>query len=180
MALTEVDEKKGAEQPGVTDWYRAMQERLSERGSGWGHDCHTPVEALMFLSLRMGMSEDISFDTKMNTVRELDSEPSDVTGDWRAFTAAVMADGTGSVEVGSYRWRVDHERLECADGPGSECEGGVEWHSLDPGVRRARPYCRGHWFARCDREQERRERYPVMQPPDFDPYYAGESWGDEY
>lgn len=180
MALTETDEKASAEQPGVTEWYRAMQERLSERGSGWGHDCRTPVEALMFLALRMGMSEDVSFDIKMNTVRELDGEPSDVTGDWRAFTAAVMADGSGSVEVGSYRWRVDYERLECADGPGHECEGPVTWNSLDPGVRPAKPYCRKHWGDRCDRDQELRERYPYHAPADFDPMYAGESWDGDY
>lgn len=178
--MTIVDGQTGVEQPGVTVWYRAMQERRDERGSGWGSDYHTPHEALMFLSLRLGLTEDIDFGAKMATVRERDEEPGAITEPWRAFTAAVMAEGTGSVELGRYRWRVDYEQLECADGPGRECEGPVTWNSLDPGVRPANPYCRGHWYARCRRDQEIRERYPYHAPADFDPMYAGEYWDDDY
>lgn len=178
--MTIVDGQTGVEQPGVTVWYRAMQERRDERGSGWGSDYHTPHEALMFLSLRLGLTEDIGFDDKMATVRERDEEPGAITEPWRVFTAAVMAEGTGVVELGRYRWRVDCERLECIDGPGRECEGSVNWHSLDPGVRPANPYCWKHWGDRCDREQELRERYPYHAPADFDPMYAGEYWGEDY
>ena len=40
--------------------------------------------------------------------------------------------------------------------------------------------CDAHWAARLDREAEIRSRYPEHAPADFDPYYAGERWDDDY
>lgn len=176
--MTDIDKKQGADTPGISRRYRAMQEYLSERGSGWGDEFATPTEALMFLSMRMGMGDDIAFGDKMNTVRELAEEPSPITAQWRAFAAAVTADGSGSVEVCGYRWLVEFEELTCIDGPGPECSGAVHVHTSASGLTHS-ARCDGHQKRIWQRQDEINQRYPYYQPPDFDPTYAGEVWGEE-
>ena len=69
---------------------------------------------------------------------------------------------------------------ECLDDYRGKCRGPVEFHSIDPGFRRAFPRCEKHWGEAVDREMALRERYPVHAPADFDESYAGERWDDDY
>lgn len=73
-----------------------------------------------------------------------------------------------------------HEDVpECLDDHGeADCEGPVEFHSIDPGRERAWPRCEKHWEVRLDRWQNSIERYATsdVPPPWFDPANAGEEW----
>ena len=70
--------------------------------------------------------------------------------------------------------------LECLEegNPHDKCRGTVTYCST--GYGRAWPRCEHHFQGRLDREQTNRERYPMLQPHDFDPLYAGERWDDDY
>lgn len=72
------------------------------------------------------------------------------------------------------------ETLTCLDGPDG-CAGPVEWHSTDPGFRRAFPRCEAHWADRCRTEDRLRRDYPdsPIAPDWFDPA-AGETWDEDY
>lgn len=75
------------------------------------------------------------------------------------------------------------EELECLDAPdrhGITCRGPVEYRYPLSGTGRSFPRCEAHWEWRLDEDQRIRERYPVLQPSDFDPGYAGERWDDDY
>lgn len=69
----------------------------------------------------------------------------------------------------------------CLDDHGDgTCRGEVAFHSLDPGVTKAFPRCEFHWDKRLDQHAENMRRYPVHEPADFDPMFAGERWDDDY
>lgn len=71
--------------------------------------------------------------------------------------------------------------LACVNGQGgaAECEGEVEYRMALSGSGRSFPRCGKHWQDRLDLEQGLRERYPEVQPSNFDPAYAGESWYED-
>lgn len=71
------------------------------------------------------------------------------------------------------------EPIRCLeDGP--DCEGKVEYH-LNPDREdfKTFPRCEFHQGRRLDRAEETMRKYPQLPPADFDPYYAGEVWGEE-
>lgn len=72
------------------------------------------------------------------------------------------------------------EPLECLDDHGEgTCSGPVEFRfALSPSGRQF-PRCDRHWAERLDEQERINERYPVMQPHDFDPMYAGERWDED-
>lgn len=61
---------------------------------------------------------------------------------------------------------------------GDDCEGRVEYHSVDPGRARAFPRCDRHWRERLRRRENSMEIYEHcdVPPPWFDPSIAGEEW----
>lgn len=69
------------------------------------------------------------------------------------------------------------EELECMNA-NEDCEGVVEWHSIDPGRARAFPRCEAHWRSRLAARENSMERYADSDVPPswFDPSYAGEVW----
>lgn len=71
------------------------------------------------------------------------------------------------------------EKLECLE-ESEECGGAVEYRMALSGTGRSFVRCDRHWEKRLDKQDEINQRYPVMQPRDFDPGYAGERWDDEY
>lgn len=78
----------------------------------------------------------------------------------------------------------DAERVEaifdekdCLDGP-QGCEGPVEHRMALSATGKSFPRCERHWQLRLDKQAEITRRYPPMQPADFDPAYAGESWDE--
>lgn len=72
------------------------------------------------------------------------------------------------------------EPVECIDNYLDTCEGAVEYRMALSGTGISYPRCDKHWSVRLDAEEKLRERYPVMQPSDFDPSYAGERWDEDY
>jgi hypothetical protein len=69
---------------------------------------------------------------------------------------------------------------ECLDDVGDEtCEGDVEYRMPLSASGKPFPRCDKHWAERLETQQGINERYPHNQPSDFDPSYAGESWGEE-
>lgn len=71
-----------------------------------------------------------------------------------------------------------NDPLECLDGPDG-CTGNVEYRMALSGTGRSFPRCDKHWEERVHTQEKIDERYPQMQPSDFDPYYAGESWEEQ-
>ena len=70
--------------------------------------------------------------------------------------------------------------LECLDDHGQgECRGPVEVRWIGEGYK-GWARCDYHADLRIEREEETRRRYPRLAPDDFDPYYAGERWDDDY
>jgi len=72
---------------------------------------------------------------------------------------------------------------ECLDGPDG-CHGPVNhWPALSGSGLRW-PRCEHHYDAYVERLQpimdDINRRYPRHAPDDFDPYYAGETWDDDY
>lgn len=74
------------------------------------------------------------------------------------------------------------ELLECLDEhPDAHgCVGPVEYRMPLSATGKSFPRCEKHWAERLDKQREIDERYPVNQPSDFDPSYAGEYWDDDY
>jgi hypothetical protein len=70
----------------------------------------------------------------------------------------------------------NEEALECLEGPDG-CGGSVEMRNPGYGYR-SFPRCEKHGEARVEREAENRQRYPVLQPDDFDELDAGEAWDE--
>lgn len=71
------------------------------------------------------------------------------------------------------------EELECLDDGDPPCEGAIEYRMPLTDSGRSFPRCERHWDIRLQRQEEIDRRYPVLQPPDFDPAYAGERWDDD-
>lgn len=69
---------------------------------------------------------------------------------------------------------VQTEELECIEG-GSACDGPVEMRYPGYGMKTF-PRCEKHGHDRLARQELIEQRYPVLQPSDFDPADAGESW----
>ena len=70
---------------------------------------------------------------------------------------------------------------ECLDGPDG-CEGETFPRLALSGSGESYPRCEHHYGLYVDRLQPViviNRRYPAMAPADFDPLYAGESWGDD-
>lgn len=65
---------------------------------------------------------------------------------------------------------------------GPDCGGAVEYRLPLSGTGKSFPRCDTHWFERLEVQQGINRRYPdsPMAPSDFDPYYAGERWADDY
>ena len=72
------------------------------------------------------------------------------------------------------------EHIECLEegNPADPCCGPVEYHNT--GGARSFPRCQHHAEERLEREMDNRRRYPMLQPADFDPSFAGERWDDDY
>jgi hypothetical protein len=77
--------------------------------------------------------------------------------------------------------------IECLDaGPDpSGCEGEIEYRMPLSGTGKSFPRCDRHWSERVLRQEEINQRYghpnsTLGAPSDFDPYYAGERWSDDY
>lgn len=78
---------------------------------------------------------------------------------------------------------LDHdldEDRDCLDDHKGDCKGPVEYRPSLSGTGTAIPRCDKHWEDRLDEQDRINERYPDQQPADFDPYYAGERWDDDY
>lgn len=74
------------------------------------------------------------------------------------------------------------EETRCLDDRGDgSCQGPVEWHSTDPGLRPAFPRCDRHWELRLDRREHSMEKYADSDaaPGWFDLLFAGERWDEE-
>lgn len=71
--------------------------------------------------------------------------------------------------------------MNCLEAHKNDCQGPVEYHSTDPGVRPAFPRCAKHWDERLDRMENSIERYANSDVPPswFDPTYAGERWEED-
>lgn len=65
---------------------------------------------------------------------------------------------------------------------GTGCSGAVEYRMPLSGTGKSFPRCDAHWAERLDVQDGINRRYPDsdIPPSDFDPYYAGESWSDDY
>jgi hypothetical protein len=65
---------------------------------------------------------------------------------------------------------------------GADCGGAVEYRYPLSGTGKSFIRCDVHWDERLNVQAGIDRRYPdsPMPPSDFDPYYAGESWGDDY
>lgn len=72
------------------------------------------------------------------------------------------------------------EQVTCIDSyTENPCKGAVEYRYPLSGTGKSFPRCDKHWSDRLDREDEINRRYPSVQPSDFDPMYAGESWYED-
>lgn len=65
---------------------------------------------------------------------------------------------------------------DCKHNHKGACSGAAEHRSYSSykGV-----YCDKHWDDYCDMRQGVNARYPTLQPVNFDPTYAGESWDED-
>jgi hypothetical protein len=76
---------------------------------------------------------------------------------------------------------VNMETIECLDDFGDgKCSGAIEYRMALSATGRSFPRCDLHWDEALTRDEELRVRYPIHAPDDFDPYDAGERWGDDY
>lgn len=74
---------------------------------------------------------------------------------------------------------IDDDDL-CMDRYDGNCAGNTEYRYSLSGTGMSYPRCDFHWDARLTVEEGIRNRYPYHAPSDFDPSYAGETWGDDY
>lgn len=72
------------------------------------------------------------------------------------------------------------EEVTCLDDHKGDCKGSVQNRPSLSGTGTAIPRCDTHWSARLEEQDRINERYPVMQPADFDPSYCGERWDEDY
>jgi len=61
-----------------------------------------------------------------------------------------------------------------------KCEGRVEYRESLTATGSSFPRCDHHWDMRLEMQEQINGRYPDLQPADFDPAYAGESWDADY
>ena len=74
----------------------------------------------------------------------------------------------------------DPELPSCInDGDPDGCDGKVEYRMPLSDTNKPYPRCDKHWAARLILQAEHNRRYPVQQPADFDPLYAGERWNED-
>lgn len=71
------------------------------------------------------------------------------------------------------------EALRCLDSHVSPCRGPVEYRYALSATGRSFPRCDKHWDERLRIQEGINARYPEQAPADFDPYYAGEAWGED-
>ena len=76
------------------------------------------------------------------------------------------------------------EELTCLDNRGAdhmqpECEGPVELRMPLSSTGKPFPRCDHHWKIRVELQEGIDARYPIHQPSDFDPTYAGERWEED-
>jgi hypothetical protein len=71
------------------------------------------------------------------------------------------------------------ETPECLDARNGDCAGTVEYRTPLSGTGKSFPRCDEHWGQRLDVQEGINARYPTHAPSDFDPSYAGESWGKD-
>lgn len=69
--------------------------------------------------------------------------------------------------------------MECLDHGKGDCSGPVEFRMPMSGTGKSFPRCDRHFEEALERYHENQERYPQLQPSDFDPAYAGEVWNEE-
>jgi hypothetical protein len=67
----------------------------------------------------------------------------------------------------------------CLDHHKGDCKGKVEYRMPLSGSGRAFPRCDHHWELRLIDQDAINQRYPTLEPADFDPLYAGERWEEE-
>lgn len=76
---------------------------------------------------------------------------------------------------------MDHS--DCLDGP-SGCEGEIFERPTMSGSGDTYPRCDKHYEAYVERltpvMDDIRRRYPEQAPADFDPFYSGEQWNEDY
>jgi hypothetical protein len=60
-----------------------------------------------------------------------------------------------------------------------DCEGEVEYRMPLSGTGKSFPRCEFHWDKRLIEQDRINATYPTLQPSDFDPSYAGESWDED-
>jgi len=91
------------------------------------------------------------------------------------MTAPVMLDEDGKIVYDEYG-----DPVACLDGHGNGegCSGPVEWW-MTPSTWKSWPRCTKHGERRMEQDEQTRQRYPTMEPSDFDPSYAGERWNDD-
>lgn len=73
--------------------------------------------------------------------------------------------------------------LRCLDSyrdDGSPCQGQVLLRESLSGTGTPIARCDQHWNERLNLQDEINRRYPATAPADFDPYYAGERWDEDY
>ena len=73
--------------------------------------------------------------------------------------------------------------LECLDRWHDACEGEVDYRYPLSATGKSFPRCDRHWRLRLDAQEEINRRYAPnsdVPPADFDPYYAGERWDEDY
>jgi hypothetical protein len=69
---------------------------------------------------------------------------------------------------------------ECLDSYAGDCAGPIEFRYALSGTGISYPRCDKHWEERLKVQDGINRRYPSMQPSDFDPTYAGETWNEDY
>jgi hypothetical protein len=68
---------------------------------------------------------------------------------------------------------------DCLDfGGPTPCGGDVEYRTALSATGKSFPRCDKHWEERYETQRQIDQRYPQLQPSDFDPAYAGEVWDD--
>jgi hypothetical protein len=67
--------------------------------------------------------------------------------------------------------------MRCLNGLAG-CRGPVQLRESLTGTGTPIPRCDKHWDDRLDLQERLNRDYPVHQPADFDPTYAGESWDE--
>lgn len=82
---------------------------------------------------------------------------------------------------GGYGHESEVNPPKCLDEHQGDCSGTVEYRESLSGTGTPIPRCDHHFSLRLDRQQEIQARYGGhTAPSDFDPSYAGESWGEDY